>query len=167
MGLSLAWPVAEAIARPARRYAQAIGIEQDWRMFANPPLSNSRLVARCELAANDGSQVTWDARQLLPGPTGRGFGLQALLQSAQDKAVDNAMTAFEDAARERPGEEGATRLGADPLGPVSRWAAAGAVRADGGRRVVRTELWGTHIPIAPPATQSPMSESVWRLVDSR
>jgi hypothetical protein len=166
--VSLAWPIAEVVARPARRYAQAIGIQQDWRMFANPPTSNSRLVARCELTSNDGSQVTWDVRQLLPGPTGRAFGLQALLQSAQDKAVDNALNAFEEATAERPGEDGATtRFGLDPLGPVSRWAAAGAVRADSGRRVVRTELWGTHIPIAPPGTQSPMPESVWRLVDSR
>lgn len=137
-------------------------------MFANPPLSNTYLVARFHLSNASGSDLSVDEELLLPAERDRIRGPRAFALSYRDKALANALSAYEQREREHPGELAwPTAFGTDPLAPVSRWATTGFdahLAAD--RQIRRTELWRADVPIRRKDDDVHGSDR-WVLVDSR
>jgi hypothetical protein len=166
--LNRTWRTTQPLRRPARAYTRLLGVAQDWRMFANPPLVNTHLVARLHLTNDAGSDVHIVEEVLLPSARHGVHRLDAFRLSYRDKALSNALDAFDSQQRESTiPPDATTASGADPLGPVARWATSRyELRASNqGRRIARTELWRADVPVRLVGT--PVKSTLWVLVDSR
>lgn len=166
-----AWHRARPVLTLARRYTRLLGLQQDWRMFANPPLTNTYLVARYHFSNAAGSGLATREELLFPAQQHRIRNASAFMLSYRDKAIANALGAYDEAAREFPGDtRRPTAFGFDPLGAVSRWASARLTPQGLGPDVQlrQTELWRAEIAIRRPGVEvSPGAIPTWHRVDAR
>jgi hypothetical protein len=132
-------------------YVRGLLIGQVWRMFAQPPRSNSWMVVRVFSRHPDGAH---DTQNILAMPASGLYAwrfVSAYGPGFRDKALANALEAYLKLKQESPKlpDDAPTHFGRDVLGPISRYYAGERRRElPAGAQVERLEIWYGYQPMS-------------------
>lgn len=151
--------ISSPLQRLASKYMNALGLAQDWRMFANPPLTDEYMRLRYYVARDGSPEPSWSALELVEPayPEYQVRLVQSYRDSYLDKALSVALQSFQQHGRQRAGRQSLTRplQTPDDLTPIARYFGRRFARANllPVERVVRTEVWYGVAPNPSPGTE--------------
>ena len=93
-----AWQVTVFVRTPAKSYVESLGLEQVWKMFANPPRGAEYLRVRyysARIDAPKGAPLTMATELVFPvAPDTEHHMIRAYWEAHRDKAISNAFGAY-------------------------------------------------------------------------
>ena len=146
------WTVTEPLRRRLGPIVRRARLAQSWRMFAQPPRTNTLLAFRIEGTLPTGQAIS-RAVVILPASEATQFrGISFYRTRYRDKALSNSVEAWERMRRDQPDldEQGETTYGPDVFGRIARYFAPRVSAGwPAGTVINRSEVWQGARPIAP------------------
>jgi hypothetical protein len=146
------WTAAAPLRARLGPLVRRVRLAQRWRMFAQPPRTNTLLAVRVDGRLPTGEDITRAVQVLPSGEDTRFRGLSFYRSRYRDKALTNSIEAWERMRRDHPGrdEQGETDYGRDVYGRIARYFGPRVSAAfPPGTVVTRSEVWQGARPIAP------------------
>jgi hypothetical protein len=144
------WDLSAPLRRVARAYTRAIGLEQRWNMFSEPPDSDQYALMRYYIQTRSSvSGVRVDRALVFPARREdrfRWFNAGYY----EEKAVRNARQAFMRRLAEGPEARRVSDLPLDLLPVVRYYAGRYRGQLADGETITRAEIWAGSAPVPPP-----------------